>query len=42
MPATSFYKNAAHNGQNPSPPLDIEINNDENDFIIVLDYCEGS
>jgi RNA polymerase nonessential primary-like sigma factor len=29
MPATSFYKNAAHDGQNPSPPLDIEINNDD-------------
>ncbi|MDP5018835.1 MAG: RNA polymerase sigma factor, RpoD/SigA family, partial [Dolichospermum sp.] len=29
MPATSFYKNAAHDGQNPSSPLDIEINNDD-------------
>jgi RNA polymerase nonessential primary-like sigma factor len=29
MPATSFYKNAAHEGQNPSLPLDIEINNDD-------------
>lgn len=29
MPATSFYKNAAPEGQNPSPPLDIEINNDD-------------
>jgi RNA polymerase nonessential primary-like sigma factor len=29
MPATSFYKNTAHEGQNPSPPLDIEINNDD-------------
>jgi len=32
MPATSFYKNAAYDGQNPRPPLDIEINNDEHDL----------
>ena len=32
MPATSFYKNAAHDGQNPRTPLDIEINNDEHDL----------
>ena len=29
MSATSFYKNAAHNEQNSSLPLDIDINDDD-------------
>ncbi|MTJ06647.1 RNA polymerase sigma factor SigC [Anabaena sp. UHCC 0204] len=34
MPATSFYKDATYDGQNPTPPLDLEISGDENDLSV--------
>jgi RNA polymerase nonessential primary-like sigma factor len=32
MPATSFYTDATHDGQNPSPPLDMGVNHEDHDL----------